>query len=162
MISALIAVIIALFGFLGGVVSDSALPALQEAQDTVVAALTDVEETDTNSNDQDGNTNEDGDGNENEDEDTDGDTNDNDTDGEEDGENGNVADKTTKVEAYNLAAGFAMPTLIPQVAVDNSSNLVSCDHPEADCEDTHPGNSDKLKNNNGNSANENSASHKKS
>ena len=161
MISALIITIIALFGFLGSVVSDSALPALQEAQDTVVAALTDVEDN-SNSNDQDGDGNSDGDENENGD--TNGDTSDNDNDvnGDENGENVNVAAKTTKVEAYNLAAGFVMPTLIPQVAVDNSSNLVSCDHPEADCEDTHPGNSDKSKNNNINSANGNSASHKKS
>ena len=161
MISALIITIIALFGFLGSVVSDSALPALQEAQDTVVAALTDVEDN-SNSNDQDGDGNSDGDENENGD--TNGDTSDNDNgvNGDENGENGNVAAKTTKVEAYNLAAGFVMPTLIPQVAVDNSSNLVSCDHPEADCEDTHPGNSDKSKNNNTNSANGNAASHKKS
>ena len=136
--------IIALFGFLGGVVSDSALPVLQEAQNTVVAALTDVEETDTNSNDQDGNSNdENSEGDENENGDTNGDTNGdgNDTNGDENGENGDVAVKTTKVEAYNLAAGFVMPTLVPQVAVDNSTNLVSCDHPNADCEDTHPGNS---------------------
>jgi len=159
--------IIAIFGFLGTVVSDSALSAIQEAQDTVVAALTDVEEnSDTNGNDQDGDGNGDGDsdGDENENGDTDGDTNGdgNGVDGDENGENGDVANKTTKVEAYNLAAGFVMPTLIPQVAVDNSSNLVSCDHPEADCEDTHPGNSDKSTNNNGNSGNGNAASHKNS
>jgi len=165
--------IIALFGFLGSVVSDSALPAIQDAQDTVVAALIDVEGETSSANDsykvddsKDGDGSKENDEVDNSDGDNDEDKNGyvgqdgNDTDGDENGENGDVVAKTTKVKSYNLAAGFVMPTLIPQVAVDNSSNLVSCDHPEADCENTHSGNSYKSENNNGNSGNGNTGSYK--
>jgi len=147
-LSLLIGVIIALFAFLGSLVGDSALPSLQTAQDNVVAVLSEVlpEEPAPNSNDENG----DGEG-----ENSDGEENGNDNgDGEDgNGNDGGQKPDTTKVAAYNTAAGFALPALIPQIAIDNSPVLISCDEEEADCEDTKPGNSGETQENGGNGKN---------
>ena len=104
MLSLLIGVIIALFAFLGSLVGDSALPSLQTAQDNVVAALSEVlpEEPAPNSNDENG----DGEG-----ENSDGEENGNDN-GDGNGNGGGQKPDTTKVAAYNTAAGFVLPALI--------------------------------------------------
>ena len=151
MISALIAVIITLFAFIGVEAPDSALPALQNAHDKVVAALSEVDPPNENSSSNSAGEN-----------------------GQNDvgdavivDENGDPAEPDiTKVFAYNIKAEFALPTEIPQTAVDYSVALIGCGEEGADCETISPtdngsGNSDKSKNNNTNNANGNSASHKK-
>ncbi len=142
MLSALIAAIIALFAFLGTLVAPSALLSLQNAQDKVVEVLSEVSKDENSSTNSNGNEN-DVAGNENGNENG-------------DGQNGNGDSRkpdTTKVAAYNTAAGFVLPTLVPQVAVDKSPVLISCDDPEADCEDTSPGKSREAQDNGGNGGN---------
>lgn len=163
MLSALIAMIMSLFVFFGAVTGDAALPALQNAQDEIIAALSEVTTQDEDTN---GDNGENGDGDENGDdengnEDENGDENgeDGDENGEENGnDNGENGDgeepENNKVRAYNTAAGFVLPTMVAQAALDHSSVLISCEDPEADCEDTSPGNSGHAKNgNNGNGEN---------
>lgn len=147
MLSALIAMIIALFAFFGAVTGEAALPALQSAQDEVIAALSEVTTQDENTN---------GDNGENDNGDENGNGENGDENGNGDGdENGDGEEpEDNKVRAYNTAAGFVLPAMVAQIAVDNSPVLISCDDPEADCEDTSPGNSDHSKNgNNGNGEN---------
>lgn len=139
MLSALIAMIMAIFAFLGAVAGDTALPALQNAQDEAIAAISEVMTQDEDTN---GDNGENGDGN--------GDGN-----GENGDENGNGDEpENNKVRAYNTAAGFVLPAMVAQIAVDNSPVLIGCDEVGADCEDTSPGNSDHAQNgNNGNGEN---------
>lgn len=148
MLSALIAMIIALFAFFGAVTGEAALPALQSAQDEVIAALSEVTTQDENTNGDNGE-------NDNGDENGNGENGDENGNEDENGENGDGDEpEDNKVRAYNTAAGFVLPAMVAQIAVDNSPVLISCDDPEADCEDTSPGNSDHSKNgNNGNGEN---------
>lgn len=156
LLSALIAMILAFFTFLGAVAGEEALPRLQDAQDQVIAAIAEVTTQDENTNGDNGENGngENGNGDENgEDENGNGDENgDGNGDSENGDENGNGEEpENNKVRAYNTAAGFVLPTKVPQRAIDRSVALISCDDPEADCEDTSPGNSDHSKNgNNGN------------
>lgn len=142
----------AIFAFLGAVAGDTALPALQNAQDEAIAAISEVmtQDEDTNGdNGENGNGDENGeDGNGNGDENGDG-------NGENGDENGNGDEpENNKVRAYNTAAGFVLPAMVAQIAVDNSPVLIGCDEVGADCEDTSPGNSDHAQNgNNGNGEN---------
>lgn len=135
MLSALIAMIMAIFAFLGAVAGDTALPALQNAQDEAIAAISEVMTQDEDTN---GDNGENGNGDENGDD-----------------ENGNGDEpENNKVRAYNTAAGFVLPAMVAQIAVDNSPVLIGCDEVGADCEDTSPGNSDHAQNgNNGNGEN---------
>lgn len=127
MLSILIAAIIALFAFIGSVASDSALPALQDAQDKVVAALSEVDPPSENSS-----SNSAGEGQQN------GIDNNNNGD-----ENSNAVEPdTTKIAAYNTEASFVLPTEITQVAVDSSLALIGCEEDGADCEDPIPGESE--------------------
>ena len=157
MLALLITTIATLFVFLSGVVADPALPGLQKAQDKVIAVLSEVmtqdgdtngdngengdENGDENGNDENGNGN--GDGN--------GENGDGNGDGENGNENGNGDEpEDNKVRAYNTAAGFVLPAMVAQIAVDNSPVLISCDEVGADCEFSSPGNSDHAQNGNGN------------
>lgn len=125
----------AIFAFLGAVAGDTALPALQNAQDEAIAAISEVMTQDEDTN---GDNGENGNGDENGDD-----------------ENGNGDEpENNKVRAYNTAAGFVLPAMVAQIAVDNSPVLIGCDEVGADCEDTSPGNSDHAQNgNNGNGEN---------
>src|SRR3972149_1504583 len=134
MLALLIGMIIALFTFLGAVAGEAALPSLQNAQDEVVAALTEALSEDEDS-DSDGDNGENGDEN-----------------GDEDGETVVEATPSAKVAAYNAAAGFAMPNLLPAVAIDKSPVLLACDVEGADCEDKVPGKGVKKGQNAGNQA----------
>ncbi len=137
MLALLITTIVALFAFLTGVVADPALPGLQKAQDKVIAALSEVTTQDEDTN---GDNGENGDGDDNgDDENGNGDEN---GDGEE--------PENNKVQAYNTAAGFVLPAMVAQIAVDNSPVLIGCEEDGADCEYSTPGNSDHAQNGNGN------------
>ena len=140
--------IIALFVFFGAVTGEAALPALQSAQDEVIAVLSEVNTQDGDSsgdNGENGNGDENGE-DENGNEDENGDENGN---GDGNGENGDGNEpEDNKVRTYNTAAGFVLPAMVAQIAVDNSPVLISCDDPEADCEDTSPGNSDQSQDGN--------------
>ena len=134
MLALLIGMIIALFTFLGAVAGEAALPSLQNAQDDVVAALTEALSEDEDS-DSDGDNGENGEEN-----------------NDEDGETVVEATPSAKVAAYNAAAGFAMPNLLPAVAIDKSPVLLACDEEGADCEDKVPGKGVKKGQNAGNQA----------
>ena len=134
MLALLIGMIIALFTFLGAVAGEAALPSLQNAQDEVVAALTEALSEDEDS-DSDGDNGENGEEN-----------------NDEDGETVVEATPSAKVAAYNAAAGFAMPNLLPAVAIDKSPVLLACDEEGADCEDKVPGKGVKKGQNAGNQA----------
>ncbi|OGY28129.1 MAG: hypothetical protein A2864_01960 [Candidatus Woykebacteria bacterium RIFCSPHIGHO2_01_FULL_39_12] len=145
MLALLIGMIIALFTFLGAVAGEAALPSLQNAQDEVVAALTEALSEDEDSDS-------DGDNGENGEENNDEDGEDGDENGDEDGETVVEATPSAKVAAYNAAAGFAMPNLLPAVAIDKSPVLLACDEEGADCEDKVPGKGVKKGQNAGNQA----------
>lgn len=157
----LISVIIALFAFVLSLAGSSALPHLQQAQERIVASISEIvdEENDENGEDEDGSENdEDGseDNNENEDGSENGDENGEDENDENGDENGDQQEPdTNRVRAFNSAAGFVLPTLVPQVAVNNSPVLLGCDEEGADCEDTSPGksNGNSVGNNNANNGN---------
>lgn len=130
--------------------ADPALPRLQKAQDKVIAALSEVMTQDEDTNGDNGeNGDENGAGN-GKDENGNGENGDGNGDGENGDENGNGEEpENNKVRAYNTAAGFVLPAMVAQIAVDNSPVLISCDEVGADCEYSIPGNSDHAQNGNG-------------
>lgn len=123
MLSILIAAIITLFTFIGVEAPDSALPALQDAQDKVVAALSRVNPPNENSSSNSaGENGQNGVGNE-----------------IIVDENGDPTEPdTTKTAAYNTKAEFALLVEIPQIAVDASVALIGCGEEGAECATIFP------------------------
>ena len=123
MLITLISAVTALFLLISGVVLDSALQPLQDAQDKVVTALSEVDPPNGNSS-----SNSAGENGQNEV-----------GDGEIVDENGDPAEPgITKVAAYNTKAELALLAGIPQIAVDSSVALIGCNEIEAACTIVYP------------------------